>query len=210
MQGVRTEGVEAARLRLIDTVGRLMEFWGFRAPLGRVWALLYLAPEPLSAGEVGEALRMSGGAVSAALGELVGWGAARKAWRPGARRSNVTLYEAEPDVWKAVTRVLRERELPLVREAASAFHETERALAAVEGTDARAAFERGRVETLAALARVGERLLDDVTAARAPDEATAARTIVAALAALTSLSRGAGGQFAIDNYSPRSVDDHSD
>jgi len=209
MQSARAEGAEAARLRLIDTVGRLMEFWGFRAPLGRVWALLYLSPEPLAAAEVGEALCMSAGAVSTALGELVGWGAVRKAWRPGARRSNVTLYEAEPDVWKAVTRVLRERELPLVRDAAAAFGEAKRALAA-EGDDARAAFERGRVETLAALARVGERLLGDVAGAARPDAATAANAIVGALAALTALSRGPAAAEVIDRNHARSVDDHSD
>ena len=30
-----------------ETVGRLIEFWGFKRNLGRVWALLYLSEEPL-------------------------------------------------------------------------------------------------------------------------------------------------------------------
>jgi DNA-binding transcriptional regulator GbsR (MarR family) len=189
----------AARLRLIDTVGRLMEFWGFRAPLGRVWALLYLSPEPLAAAEIGAALRMSGGAVSSAVGELVEWGAARKVWRPGAR----TLYEAEADVWKAVTRVLRARELPLVREAARVF---EAALPNDECDDPCAAFERGRIETLAALARVGEALLSDVVEPRAE---TSAETIVSALTALTSLGRANAARDE-ETGTGRSADDHSE
>ena len=32
-----------------DVVGRLIEFWGFKRNMGRIWAVLYLSPEPLSA-----------------------------------------------------------------------------------------------------------------------------------------------------------------
>ena len=30
-----------------DVVGRLIEFWGFKRNMGRIWAVLYLSPEPL-------------------------------------------------------------------------------------------------------------------------------------------------------------------
>ena len=32
-----------------DVVGRLIEFWGFKRNMGRIWSVLYLSPEPLSA-----------------------------------------------------------------------------------------------------------------------------------------------------------------
>src|SRR5688572_21431898 len=32
-----------------DVVGRLIEFWGSKRNMGRIWAVLYLSPEPLSA-----------------------------------------------------------------------------------------------------------------------------------------------------------------
>src|SRR5690606_20494832 len=32
-----------------DAVGRLMEFWGFKRNMGRIWTVLYLSDDPLSA-----------------------------------------------------------------------------------------------------------------------------------------------------------------
>ena len=91
-------------LEVADSVGRLMEFWGFKRPMGRIWTLLYLSPEPLGAAEIGESLRMSAGAVSMAVGELVKWGAVKKSWRPGARRD---FDEAVTSIGERVQRVLR-------------------------------------------------------------------------------------------------------
>lgn len=34
--------IEAAQLRVADAIGVLMEFWGFKRPMGRLWTLLYL------------------------------------------------------------------------------------------------------------------------------------------------------------------------
>src|SRR5258706_16187498 len=104
------QNVHQAELEVADTVGRLMEFWGFKRRMGRMWTLLYLSPAPLGAAEIGAELKMSAGAVSMALGELVKWGAVKKSWRPGERRD---FYEAETSVGKLVQRVLRERELTL-------------------------------------------------------------------------------------------------
>ena len=42
------ESVETAELRVAEVIGSLMEFWGFKAVMGRIWGVLYLAPEPLS------------------------------------------------------------------------------------------------------------------------------------------------------------------
>ena len=38
-------------------VGRLIEFWGFKRNMGRVWAVLYLSPEPLTAQDLRDLLR---------------------------------------------------------------------------------------------------------------------------------------------------------
>src|SRR5262245_33589812 len=119
--------VGEAELRVADTVGALMEFWGFKRAMGRVWTLIYLAPDPLGAADIAERLQMSAGAVSMALAELQKWGTIRKAWRPGERRD---FYEAETSIWKMITRVLRERELGLVRDTSEALAAAEEALAA--------------------------------------------------------------------------------
>ena len=48
-----------------DVVGRLIQFWGFKRNMGRVWTVLYLSPDPLSAEDLRNALGLSSGAVDA-------------------------------------------------------------------------------------------------------------------------------------------------
>jgi len=67
MAGSSSEPVTQAELEVADTIGRLMEFWGFKRPMGRMWTLLYLSPAPLGAAELGEQLKMSAGPVSGAI-----------------------------------------------------------------------------------------------------------------------------------------------
>jgi len=159
--------VSQAELEVADSVGRLMEFWGFKRPMGRIWTLLYLAPEALGAAEIGEALRMSAGAVSMAMSELVKWGAVKKSWRPGERRD---FYEAETSIGRLVQRVLRERELALVRGFGEALEGAQRALPGERGAKPAAlAFKRERLAELRRLARLGESLLTALVAGKTVD-----------------------------------------
>jgi DNA-binding transcriptional regulator GbsR (MarR family) len=161
------EGVSQAELEVADSVGRLMEFWGFKRPMGRVWTLLYLSPDALGAAEIGDALRMSAGAVSMAMGELVKWGAVKKSWRPGERRD---FYEAETSIGRLVQRVLRERELSLVRGFGEALEAAQRALPNERGTKQSAlGFKRDRLGELRRLARLGETLLTALVAGKTVD-----------------------------------------
>jgi DNA-binding transcriptional regulator GbsR (MarR family) len=89
-------------------MGRLAELWGVRRNLGRAWSVLFLRGGPLNAVELQRMLKLSTGAVSMTLNELQRWGAVRRVWRPGERRK---LYEAEVDVWRVVSRLVRAREL---------------------------------------------------------------------------------------------------
>jgi DNA-binding transcriptional regulator GbsR (MarR family) len=165
MSGSSAAPVTQAELEVADTIGRLMEFWGFKRPMGRMWTLLYLAPAPLGAAELGEQLKMSAGAVSMTLNELLKWGAVKKSWRPGERRD---FYEAETSIGKLVQRVLRERELELVRQFGEALDNADAALpspAAGSATD----FKRERVHELQRLARLGETLLTALVAGKVVD-----------------------------------------
>lgn len=156
-------------LEVADTIGRLMEFWGFKRPMGRIWALLYLAPEPLGAAEIGEQLRMSTGAVSMALSELSKWGAVKKTWRPGERRD---YYEAETSIGRLVQKVLRERELSLVQEFAEVLAVADRKLSEQPPeNEADVAFKRQRLHELQALAKLGESLLSALVSGRSIDPA---------------------------------------
>lgn len=165
------DDIRAAELRVAEVIGGLMEFWGFKAVMGRLWTFLYLSPEPLSAAELGERLQASTGAVSMALADLQKWGVVVKTWRPGERRD---FYEPETSIWKMVTRVFRERELAFVRAAIEAFETTRKQLgklrATVDGdTKKRIKFIEGRLSSLLTLSRIGEGLLMMLTSGQPVD-----------------------------------------
>jgi len=166
MSGIPSEPVSQTELEVADTIGRLMEFWGFKRPMGRMWTLLYLSPAPLGAAELGEQLKMSAGAVSMTLNELLKWGAVKKSWRPGERRD---FYEAETSIGKLVQRVLRERELELVRQFGEALSNAELALPRAAEAGSAPDFKRDRVHELQRLARLGETLLTALVAGKVVD-----------------------------------------
>ena len=155
-------------LRAAEAMGRLMEFWGFRRHMGRLWTVLYLSPEPMTTAELAETLQLSSSAVSLSLGELVRWGAVRKTWRPGQRKD---FYQAESRVWKLLRRGYERRELNLIREAIDAFAEAQRDLDLTCGPlpateQRRVDFMRKRLSRLSALSRAGERLVQTLVAGR--------------------------------------------
>ena len=156
----------AAVLRIADAVGALMESWGFKRNMGRMWALLYLEGGPLSAGDIGERLELSSGAVSMLLTELQQWSVVKKTWVPGERRD---FYEAETNIWKPVSRVFRERELRWVETALGEFELASGELAAQGAGDARQQLIAARVAGLVQLAQVGAHLLKAILEGEAVD-----------------------------------------
>jgi DNA-binding transcriptional regulator GbsR (MarR family) len=165
------DDIRAAELRVAEVIGGLMEFWGFKAMMGRLWAILYLSPEPLPAADLCERLQISTGAASMALADLQKWGVVKKAWRPGERRD---FYEPETSIWKMVTRVFRERELSHVRTVIEAFEEVRkllnrlRANASVE-EKRQLKFMDTRLASLLTLSRIGEGLLAMLTSGQPVD-----------------------------------------
>jgi DNA-binding transcriptional regulator GbsR (MarR family) len=163
--------LDEAVLRAADAVGGLMEFWGFKRNMGRMWCVLYLSDRPLSAGDLGRMLQLSAGAVSMTLAELVRWGVVKKSWVPGERRD---YYEPETSIWKMVSRVFRERELQQIHAAIEAFEHVgvglgkRRRTAGLEEVQ-RLDFAQDRIRGLLDLARIGERLLDSVLAGKPVD-----------------------------------------
>src|SRR5215472_1123997 len=130
--------------------------------MGRVWTVLYLSPEPLSAEDLRDALKLSSGAVSMTLSELARWGVVRKVWVQGERKD---FFTAEVHLWRMISRVFNEREKAEVTSAIEAFEE---ALAEVESQRtspdpklrARAELQHERILHLLELAKLGQRLLD--------------------------------------------------
>lgn len=143
-----------------DAIGRLMVLWGFKRNMGRVWTLLYLSDGPLTAKQLCGRLQLSTGAVSMTVSELRRWGVVRKMWVQGDRRD---FFVAEANIWKMVSRVLRERERTEIVQAVEAFEEALSILdsQAAHGLDSsRHRVQRERIEKLMELARLGRAMLD--------------------------------------------------
>lgn len=176
-----------AELQAAEAVGSLMELWGFRRQLGRIWTVLFLSERPLAAPELCERLQISTGLLSMSLAELRRWGVVKSATVPGDRKEH---FEAETHVWRLVRRVLAERERRAVEAALAAV---EGAMADLRGAIAESAgdprlramarFRMERLEQLANLCRVGltvlRALIDgsraDVSPLRALSEALSRR-----------------------------------
>src|SRR5580658_6177442 len=152
--------IEAA---VSDVIGRLIEFWGFKRNMGRVWTVLYLSPDPLSAEDLRQCLRLSSGAVSMTLSELSRWAVVRRVWIQGERKD---FYTAEVQLWRMISRVFNEREKSEVTAAIDSFEEALRQLdrirrtAADAETRARAELQQARITQLLELSRLGLRLID--------------------------------------------------
>lgn len=149
--------VDPAVLKVADAVGALIENWGFKRNMGRMWTVLYLEDHPLSAAELGERLGLSTGSVSMLLTEMQQWGVVKKTWVVGERRE---YYEAETSIWKLVSRVLRDRELNWIRTAHDAFAVASKELQ--KGKDDRRKLIAERIQGLTQLAQVGQHLLESV------------------------------------------------
>lgn len=165
-ENVRAEASD----RVADAVGRLMEFWGFKRTLGRLWGTLFLSPRALPAAELCERLGISAGAASMALSELERWGVVHRRFRPGERRE---YFEAETNLWKMISRVWEERER---REIDLLVEALEAALEAVEDESpatseekAEVKFVRHRLQKLLDLARLGRTLFSMLIGGGHPD-----------------------------------------
>ncbi len=154
-----------AELLAADAIGDVIEHWGFRKVLGRVWTVLFIAAEPLPAATIGERLSMSAGAVSMALSELQRWGVVHRVWRPGERRE---FYEAETDFWRMISKVFDERERLM---AESIRGRLERAVALLEKQPQTPANKTriDRVQRLLSFVIVAEAALDGFIKSRRVD-----------------------------------------
>jgi len=161
----RGDGLTEAERLVSEAIARLMVLWGFKRNMGRVWTVLFLSERPLSARDLQCKLELSSGAVSMTLGELSKWGVVHKQWVQGDRRD---YYVAEANLWKMISRVLRERERGEVSAVIEAFEQARRALDREprdgHAAASRVAFQRERLGRLLELAKLGRSMLDALIA----------------------------------------------
>ncbi|MCB1224364.1 MAG: hypothetical protein KDK99_01015 [Verrucomicrobiales bacterium] len=82
------------RRRFVEAGGNTTYACGLGRMVGRVFALLYLTPEPLALEQIAESLAVSKASASIVVRQLAALHAIRRVWVPGDRRD---FYEAETD-----------------------------------------------------------------------------------------------------------------
>jgi DNA-binding transcriptional regulator GbsR (MarR family) len=158
--------LEPAEAAVSDVVGKLIEFWGFKRNMGRIWSVLYLSPDPLSAEDLRQSLQLSSGAVSMTVNELLRWGVIRRVWVQGERKD---FYTAEVQLWRMISRVFNEREKSEIVMAIEAFEEalldvSRKRQSSDPKVRARAELQYERIKQLLELARLGKRLIETLLA----------------------------------------------
>lgn len=86
--------------------GEMGARWGVNRSVSQIHALLYLAPQPLTAEDIAETLSIARSNVSTSLKELQSWGLVQMVHVMADRRDH---FEARKDVWEMVTLIVEER-----------------------------------------------------------------------------------------------------
>ncbi|GAB4037811.1 MAG: GbsR/MarR family transcriptional regulator [Rubrivivax sp.] len=86
--------------------GEMGSRWGINRTVGQIYALIFVAPEPLNAEQIAEALEFSRGNVSMGLKELQAWRLVSLRHLPGDRRE---YFEAPKDAWQIFQTLAEER-----------------------------------------------------------------------------------------------------
>jgi DNA-binding transcriptional regulator GbsR (MarR family) len=92
--------------KFVDSWGTMGSLWGVSASVARVHGLLIASEKSYCLDEISRKLSMSKSNVSTSLKELRAWGVVRQVVQRGDRRE---FYTCEPDVWKMLFRIMRER-----------------------------------------------------------------------------------------------------
>lgn len=180
--GPGSDRLERQVLTACDAAGQLVEYWGFKSILGRVWALLALRTEPLAQARIAEMLGVSRSLVNGAVTELAGYGVVRSV---GDHRN--APYEAVLDVWPAITSVLRQREWMLLETFRLALE------AALDEAllDPESRYSLLRIRLLLKMIAAIQRLLGLVIAVRRPNAVETIKEWVEGANALLEALRGA-------------------
>ncbi len=92
---------------VVKSVGQFIEFWGFKRIHGEIWVHLHISSVPLDATTLVQRLKVSKALVSLAIKDLLKYQVIRANGK-GPKRT--IFYETNPEMFKVIANVLRERE----------------------------------------------------------------------------------------------------
>jgi HTH-type transcriptional regulator, glycine betaine synthesis regulator len=102
---------------LAEQVGHFIEYWGFRAVLGKIWCHLFLSKDPLDASELISRLQVSKALMSISLKELLDYKVIEVF---GKSERGTTLYSPNPELTDVILNVLRRREKKMLSQIGAA------------------------------------------------------------------------------------------
>jgi hypothetical protein len=110
--------ISAEFLQVASSIGKFIEYWGFKSIHGKIWALLYLSARQLSAVELARYLGVSKTLLSFSTSELIAFQVIQEVGR-GPKRT--IYYQANPEIASVICNVLRSREHPIMAEIQSSL-----------------------------------------------------------------------------------------
>jgi HTH-type transcriptional regulator, glycine betaine synthesis regulator len=106
---------------VIELVGDVISFWGFKENHGKIWALLYIQNQCLSTSEIRQHLNLSKGAMSMLLTDLESWRIITRECLEERERK----YVANDDFFQMVVNVIKHREAGIVSQSIQTLKEIE-------------------------------------------------------------------------------------
>lgn len=98
--------IDEAKQQFITSWGAFGINWGINKTMAQIHALLLVSPDPMSAEDIMDTLRISQGNANMNLRELISWGLIERTIKPGERKD---FYLAEKDIWKVIRLIVKER-----------------------------------------------------------------------------------------------------
>lgn len=100
-----------ALILLSQGIGQFIQYWGFKEIHGKVWTLLYLSAEPLTAQELCHKLKVSKTLLSFTMQDLLQHQLIIAVESPNLKAK---YYKANPHVFEVIVDILRQRELKIL------------------------------------------------------------------------------------------------
>lgn len=137
-------------LKLADSIGGFIEYWGFRKIDGRIWVLIYLSDEPIDAQVLIQNLNVSKGLISTSIKTLMEYQLIEEIDH-GDNRSK--FYRAHDEPMKAILNVLKIREKKIISNIVEDFKLLGKTY---ENVDSK------RLQSLGGLIKIGNKFLNQI------------------------------------------------
>ena len=102
-----TDEITQIKQDFIEGLSGISQFWGLPKGMGAIFAVLYLAPNPLSLDEIVEQSGLTKGSISTSVRSLSRMGLVHRSTKLGDRKD---YYAAETDFYRSIRAILKERQ----------------------------------------------------------------------------------------------------